>query len=100
MLRAQSVTYDPIHDQAIATFPGADRVLVFSGDGRLVREIDTVASGGLRVPRGLCLHPDGEHYAVAGDFQDIAVFRRGDHVRVPDRSVYALLFGHSHITAI
>ncbi len=101
MLRAQSVTYDPVHDEAIATFPGANRVLVFRGtDGGLVREIDTAASGGLRLPRGVCLHPDGEHYAVAGDFQDIALFRRGSHERVHDRSIYTLLFGHSHITAI
>lgn len=101
MMRAQSITYDPVHDEAIATFPGANRVLVFRGkDGVLVREINTEATGGIRLPRGVCLHPDGEHYAIAGDFYDIALFRRGSHERVPDRSIYSTLFGHSHIIAI
>jgi hypothetical protein len=101
MIRAQSVTYDIKHDQVIATFPGASRVLVFNGaDGSLVKDIDTIAGGGLRWPRGLCLHPDGEHYIVAGDMEDIALFRRGSHERVAGRSMYTLLFGHSHITAL
>jgi len=101
MIRAQSITYDPSHDQAIATFPGANRVVVFAGsDGAIVREIDTAATGGLRLPRGLALHPDGVHYAVAGAYNDVALFRRGTHERVPERTVYTLLFGHSHMTAI
>jgi len=101
MLRAQSITYDPRHDEAIGTFPGANRVLVFRGaDGMLVREIDTEATGGLRLPRGICLHPDGEHYAVSGDFHDIALYRRGSHERVHDRSIFSVIFGHSHITAV
>ena len=61
MLRAQSVTYDPVHDEAIATFPGANRVLVFKGtDGALVREIDTEATVGIRLPRGVCLENGGD----------------------------------------
>ena len=101
MVRPQSITYDPVHDDVIATFPGANRVIVFNGaDGSLKRQIDTAATGGLRLPRGLALHPDGEHYIVAGAYQDIALFRRGSHARVHDRSIYTLLFGHSHLTAI
>ena len=98
---AESITYDPVHDEAIATYPGANRVLVFKGaEGALVREIDTEATAGIRLPRGICLHPYGEHYAIVGDFNDIALFRRGSHERILDRSIYTMLFGHSHITAV
>lgn|GEM_PF-826742 len=101
MIRAQSITYDPVHDEAIATFPGANRIVVFAGrDGSVLHEIDSAATGGLRLPRGVTLHPDGEHYAVAGAYNDIALFRRGSHERIMERTVYVLLFGHSHITAI
>jgi hypothetical protein len=43
--------------------------------------------------------PDDETYAVAGDWENIFIFRRGSHTLVREASVYETLFGHSHIAA-
>ncbi|MEX2650799.1 MAG: DUF1513 domain-containing protein [Alphaproteobacteria bacterium] len=98
MIRGQSIIADPIHDEAIATFTTSNTIAVVGGDGSLRRLIATDRLG-LHWPRGIALLPDGVHYAVAGDWENIFIFRRGDHALVREACVYATLFGHSHITA-
>jgi len=99
MNRGQSVVYDPLHDEGLATFTTSNTVAVVGGEGTLRRLIRTDRMG-LRWPRGIALLPDGEHYAVAGDWENIFVFRRGTHELVRDRCRYDLLFGHSHIAVL
>lgn len=98
MIRGQSIVADPLHDESIATFTTSNTIAVVGGDGNLRRLIAT-DSLGLRWPRGIVLLPDGVHYAVAGDWENIFIFRRGDHALVREACVYTTLFGHSHITA-
>ncbi len=99
MLRGQSIRHDPVHDEVIASFPESDCVVIFSGeDGSLVRVIHT-GKDGLLTPRGLALHPDGEHYVVAGDNANIFAYKRGSHVINRDLCVYPRLYRHSHMTA-
>ena len=98
MIRGQSIVADPMHDEAIATFTSSNTLVVIGGDGRLRTIIETDRLG-LRWPRGICLMPDDETYAVAGDWENIFIFRRGSHTLVREASVYETLFGHSHIAA-
>ncbi|SEP75985.1 DUF1513 domain-containing protein [Thalassovita taeanensis] len=99
MRHGLSIAYDAEHDQAIATFPSADRVMVFDGaSGEVVQQIDTTRSG-LRYPCGVTLLPDGKHYAVTGYWENLFVYERGSHRLVRDLCLYPMFFGHSHITA-
>jgi len=100
MVRAQSITYDPVHDEVIASFTTSNYLLVLAGaDGSLKRAIETTTMG-LRLPRGIVLHPDGLHYAVGGGWNDIYLFERGSHRLVRERCQYTYNFEHSHITAV
>lgn len=95
--QGQHVVYDAAHDEMIATFPTSHAVLVVGGaDGR-VRRILRTDRLGLRYPRGLVLHPDGIHYAVAGSWGTLMLFRRGEHRPVPERTLHTLFFDHSHM---
>lgn len=96
MNRGQSVIYDPVHGEGIATFTTSNTVAVVGGDGTLRRLIATDRLG-LRWPRGIAMLPDGQHYAVAGDWENIFVFRRGTHDLVRELCRYDLIFGHSHL---
>jgi hypothetical protein len=98
MVRGQSIVGDPVHDEVIATYTSSNTIAVVGGDGVLRRLIATDVLG-LRWPRGLALLPDGEHYAVAGDWENIFVFRRGSHELVREACRYDTLYGHSHLTA-
>ena len=98
MRYAQSILYDPVHDQAIGTFPSRHRVIAFDGATGAVKKVINVGRMGLRQPRGIALHPDGEHYIVTGYWSDMFTFRRADHGIVRERSVYETFFGHSHAT--
>lgn len=96
MVRGQSIVADPIHDEAIATFTWSNTVAVIGGDGGL-RQVIATDRLGLRRPRGVALMPDQETYAVAGDWENIFIFRRGTHELVREACVYETLFGHSHL---
>jgi hypothetical protein len=99
MRHGLSIVYDAEHDQAIATFPTAHRVMVFDGaTGRVLRDVDTTKTG-LRYPCGVTLLPDGKHYAVTGYWENLFVFERGTHRLMRDLCLYPVFFGHSHITA-
>jgi hypothetical protein len=96
--QAQSIVYDRASDEFIATFTSSHAIGVFAGaDGRVKRIIQTDRLG-LRYPRGLALHPDGQHYAVSGSWRDMLLFRRGTHEVNVGRSIYAVLFEHSHLS--
>ncbi|RGP37711.1 DUF1513 domain-containing protein [Pseudotabrizicola alkalilacus] len=100
MRHGLSISYDPQHDQAIATYPSSHRVMVFDGaSGAVLHDVDTTASG-LRYPCGVTLLPDGLHYAVTGYWENLFVYRRGSHQLVRELCLYPVFFGHSHITAV
>lgn len=99
MRHGLSIVYDAEADQAIASYPSANRVMVFDGaSGRVVKNLDT-ARIGLRFPCGVTLLPDGLHYAVAGYWENLFVFERKTHRLARDLCLYPVFFGHSHITA-
>lgn len=99
MRQGLSIVHDPAHGQVIATFASSHRVLVFDdASGRVAARTDTAAQG-LRHPAGVTLLPDGRHYAVTGYWENLFVYERGRHRLVPDLSLAATFFGHSHITA-
>ena len=100
MRYCQSIVYDPVHDQAIASFPTRHAVVAFDGATGAPRQVVDTEALGLRQPRGLALHPDGRHYAVSGYWQDILLFERESHRPVPERALRTTLFGHSHMTAV
>jgi DNA-binding beta-propeller fold protein YncE len=99
MVRGQSIVADPVHDEAIATFTWSNTIAVIGGDGSVRRLIATDRLG-LRRPRGIALMPDGESYAVAGDWENIFIFRRGSHDVVREACVYETFYGHSHLAVI
>lgn len=97
MRHGLSIVYDPVADQAIATYPTAHRVMVFDGaTGRVVVDLDTRGLG-LRHPAGIALLPDGRHYVVTGWWENLFVFERATHRLVRDACLYPVFFGHSHI---
>lgn len=99
MRHGLSIRYDPVHDQAIATFPSAHRLMIFDGaSGAVVHDFDTRQTG-LKFPCGVTLLPDGKHYAVTGYWENLYVFERGSHRLNRDLCLYPVFFGHSHITA-
>ena len=99
MRHGLSIVYDAEADQAIATYPSANRVMVFDGaSGRVVKNLDS-ARVGLRFPCGVTLLPDGVHYAVAGYWENLFVFERKTHRLARDLCLYPVFFGHSHITS-
>ena len=99
MIRGQSITYDPVHDEVLATFPGSGSVVAFSGSDGSVRHVTHTGELGLSVPRGIALHPDGRHYAVGGNMANVFVFERGSHEMAGDLSFYTPVYKHSHLTA-
>jgi hypothetical protein len=100
MRHGLSIKYDERHDQAIASFPSSHQLMVFDGaSGDIARRIDTQRLG-LRYPCGITLLPDGQHYAVAGYWENLFVFERGSHRLVRELCQYPMFFGHSHITAV
>jgi hypothetical protein len=99
MRHGLSIVYDPVHDEAIATFPSAHAVMAFDGEtGETAWRLDG-RSVGLRFPCGVTFLPDGVHYAVTGYWENLYVFERGSHRLVRDLCLYPTFFGHSHITA-
>jgi hypothetical protein len=98
MRYGQSLVYDPVHDEVIATYPSRHAVVVFAGSDGHVRRVLRTDRIGLRQPRGVVLHPDGVHYAVSGYWQDVLTFRRGSHEPAPERHLHPVLFGHSHLS--
>ena len=100
MQRGQSIVYDPIHDEALVTYPTTHAVAVIDGRGGAVKQIIRTDRLGLRRPRGIALLPDRDHYAVSGHWRDIYVFRRGTHALQREACRYLPLFGHSHLTAV
>jgi hypothetical protein len=96
--QGQTIVYDPIHDEAIATFTSGHAIAVMDGaSGRLKRVIRTDRLG-LHNPRGVAFHPNGSHYAVSGSWRDIYLFRRGSHELDRDRCWYETLYDHSHMS--
>jgi len=98
MRYGQTIVYDPIHDEAIASFPTRHCVIVFDGRDGHVRRVIRTEGFGLRQPRGIAFHPDGLRYAVSGYWNDIALLERGSHQLDRDSTIYTTLFGHSHMT--
>ncbi|MGP9820911.1 DUF1513 domain-containing protein [Salinarimonas sp. NSM] len=99
MRHGLSIVYDPVHDQAIATFPSAHAVMAFDGaTGDTVSRLDGRGVG-LRFPCGITFLPDGVHYAVTGYWENLYVFERGSHRLVRDLCLYPTFLGHSHVTA-
>jgi len=99
MRHGLSIEYDPVFDQAIATFPSSHFVFVFDGEtGEVITKFDTSRTG-LRFPCGVTLLPDGEHYAITGYWENMFVYERKTHRLVRDLCLYPTFFGHSHITS-
>jgi hypothetical protein len=98
--QGQSIVYDPVHDEFIATFASSSTVIAFAGDTGAVRQVIETEPLGVRQPRGLILHPDGRHYAVAGAWDNLLLFERGTHAAAPGRMIFVTLFEHSHIAAL
>jgi hypothetical protein len=94
----QSIVFDPVHDEMLTTFTSSHVVMVTDGETGALKRVVHADAFGLRYPRGVALHPDGEHYAVSGSWQDIVLFRRGSHEMVPERALRAVFFDHSHMT--
>jgi len=98
--QGQSVVYDPRHDEMLVTFGTSHTLIAFgAGDGR-VRDVLRLDRLGLRYPRGVVLHPDGEHFAVSGGWQGLYLFRRGTHEPVPARALHPVWFDHSHLSVV
>lgn len=99
MRHGLSIRYDRRFDQAIASYPSSHQLMVFDGaTGDIVKRVDT-RKHGMRYPCGITLLPDGQHYAVAGYWENLFVFERGTHRLVREACLYPMFFGHSHITA-
>lgn len=99
MRHGLSIEYDAVHDEALATFPAAHRVMAFDGaTGALKRSIDTAAMG-LDYPCGVAVLEGSDFYAVAGYWKNLYIFERGGHGLRRDLCSYATFFGHSHMTA-
>ncbi|WP_156174376.1 DUF1513 domain-containing protein [Hoeflea sp. IMCC20628] len=99
MRHGLSIRYDAKHDQAIASYPSAHRLIIFDGaSGAVLQSFDTHKMG-LRFPCGITLLPDGVHYAVTGYWENLFVFERGSHRLNREACLYPTFFGHSHITA-
>jgi len=100
MIRGQSIVYDPVHDEVLATYTTSNRVVVFDGkNGSFKRAIQTDLHG-LHLPRGITLHPDGLHYVVSGERNGLYLFSRGQHELNRERCFYHSFFGHAHITTV
>jgi len=99
MRHGLSIRYDRIHDEVIASYPSAHRVMVFDGASGQVKRIVNTMEIGLRYPCGVTMLPDGKHYVVAGYWENIFVFELGNHKLVREMCLYPTLFGHSHIWA-
>ena len=98
MRYGQSIVYDPLHDEAIATYPTRHCVIVFGGNDGEVRHVIRTDRLGLQQPRGIGFHPDGKRYAVTGYWRNIFLFERGSHALDREACLYETLFGHSHST--
>ena len=98
--QGQSILYDPRHDEVIATFTSSSTLIVFSGADGAVRSLVRTEPHGVRNPRGLALHPDGRHYAVSGDWDNLLLVERGTHAVASARTIFLPLYGHSHIAAM
>ena len=100
MRRGQSIAFDPVHDEILATFTSSNTIGVFDGATGAVKRIFRTDRSGLRLPRGIALLADGRHYAVSGHWAGICLFRRGTHAWQGDACRHDLLFGHSHLTVL
>ena len=98
MQRGQSIVYDPVHDEALVTYPTSHTVVVIDGQNGSIKRVIRTDRLGLHRPRGIALQPDQTHYAVSGHWRDIYVFRRGTHQLRREACRYVPLFGHSHLT--
>ncbi len=98
MQRGQSIVYDPVHDEALVTYPTSHTVAVIDGQNGSIKRVIRTDRLGLQRPRGIALQPDQTHYAVSGHWRDIYVFRRGTHQLRREACRYVPLFGHSHLT--
>lgn len=96
----QSIVYDPVHDEFLATFASSHTAIAFAGADAAVRRIIRTDRLGLRFPRGIALHSDGAHYAVTGGWQGLYLFRRGSHDVVWERCLHAVFFEHSHLAVM
>jgi hypothetical protein len=98
--QGQSIVYDPRHDEMLVTFGTSHTLIAFGASDGGIRKFLRLDRLGLRYPRGVVLHPDGEHFAVSGGWQGIQLFRRGTHEPVPSRALHTVFFDHSHLTVI
>lgn len=98
MVRGQSIIYDPVHDEVLATYTTSQTVVIFDGATGAFKKALRTDLHGLELPRGIVLHPDGIHYAVAGERRGVCLFQRGEHEIVRDRCFYPATFGHAHIS--
>lgn len=99
MRHGLGIVYDHRFDEVIATFVTPHCVVVLDAVSATVKRVIRTDRVGLQYPCGLALHPDGEHYVVAGYWRDLYLFRRGTHEPVPAATRYVVLFGHSHLAA-
>jgi hypothetical protein len=98
--QGQSVVYDPVHDEAIATFTSSHTIAVIEASKMRIRKLIRTDELGLQHPRGVVLHPDGEHYAVSGSWRDLYLFRRGSHTLNRARCWYQTFYDHSHMSIL
>lgn len=96
--QGQSIVYDPVHDEAIATFTSSHTIAIIEASKMRIRKLIRTDELGLQHPRGVVLHPDGEHYAVSGSWRDLYLFRRGSHTLNRARCWYQAFYDHSHMS--
>ncbi|MCW5698532.1 MAG: DUF1513 domain-containing protein [Rhodospirillales bacterium] len=96
--QGQTIVYDPVHDEAIATFTTSHRIAVIDGASKRIKTIIATDRLGLHNPRGLAFHPDGKRYAVSGSWRDLYLFHRGSHNLDREGCRYVTFYDHSHMS--
>jgi hypothetical protein len=97
-MQGQTVVYDPLHDEAIATFASGHALAVVDAKSFALKRVFRTDRFGLRFPRGIALHPDGARYAVSGSWSGLYFFARGSHALDRAATWNEVFFHHSHIT--
>jgi hypothetical protein len=98
--QGQTVAYDPLHDEAIATFASSHTIAVVDAKSFELKRVFRTDGHGLAFPRGIALHPDGRRYVISGSWQGLYYFARGSHELDRAATWEEVFFHHSHITAV
>jgi hypothetical protein len=98
--QGQTVAYDPLHDEAIATFASSHTIAVVDAKSFELKRVFRTDGLGLAFPRGIALHPDRRRYVISGSWEGLLYFARGSHELDKAATWNEVFFHHSHITAV